>query len=76
MQVVIGQRRHVASDMTAIVIPAGTPHAAGNAGEETARVVEIYAPAGDDLHILKPPDLVVDDASGDEIECEFRWEGE
>jgi mannose-6-phosphate isomerase-like protein (cupin superfamily) len=76
MQVVIGQRRHVASAGSAIVIPAGTPHAAGNAGEQTARVIEIYAPAGDDFHILRPPDAVVDDSNGEEVECDFRWEGD
>jgi mannose-6-phosphate isomerase-like protein (cupin superfamily) len=75
MQLVVHNRRYVASAGSVVVIPAGTPHAAGNAGKELAKVIEIYAPAGSDFHIQKPPDLVTDDASGKEIVCEFKWDG-
>jgi mannose-6-phosphate isomerase-like protein (cupin superfamily) len=74
MEAVVDGRRYVIPQSSVVVIPAGTPHAAGNAGEGTARVVEIYAPGGEDFHILKPPGSVIDDATGTPVECEFRWE--
>ena len=33
-------------------IPPGVRHAAGNCGDTVARVIEIYAPAGQDFHIV------------------------
>ena len=33
-------------------IPPGVRHAAGNCGDKVARVLEIYAPAGEDFHIV------------------------
>jgi mannose-6-phosphate isomerase-like protein (cupin superfamily) len=33
-------------------IPPGVHHAAGNCGDTVARVIEIYAPAGQDFHIV------------------------
>ena len=33
-------------------IPPGVRHAAGNGGDTVARVIEIYAPAGQDFHIV------------------------
>ena len=38
-------------------IPPGVPHAAGSSGEGKAVLLEIYAPAGKDLHIVsdQPP---------------------
>jgi len=33
-------------------IPPGVHHAAGNCGDTIARVIEIYAPAGQDFHIV------------------------
>ena len=34
------------------VIPPGVRHQAGNCGDKIARVLEIYAPAGEDFHIV------------------------
>jgi len=34
-------------------IPPGVRHAAGNCGDTLARVIEIYAPAGQDFHIVE-----------------------
>lgn len=34
-------------------IPPGVHHAAGNGGDTVARVIEIYAPAGQDFHIVE-----------------------
>jgi mannose-6-phosphate isomerase-like protein (cupin superfamily) len=33
-------------------IPPGVRHQAGNCGDKVARVLEIYAPAGEDFHIV------------------------
>jgi glyoxylate utilization-related uncharacterized protein len=33
-------------------IPPGVRHQAGNCGDTVARVLEIYAPAGEDFHIV------------------------
>lgn len=33
-------------------IPPGVVHATSNPGQETARFIEIYAPAGNDFHIV------------------------
>ena len=33
-------------------IPPGVRHQAGNCGDNVARVLEIYAPAGEDFHIV------------------------
>jgi len=33
-------------------IPPGVRHQAGNCGDKIARVLEIYAPAGEDFHIV------------------------
>ncbi len=40
-------------------IPPGVPHAAGSAGGKPAVMLEIYAPAGDDFHIVsgRPPKI-------------------
>jgi uncharacterized cupin superfamily protein len=74
MEAVVDGRRYLVPESSAALIPAGTPHAAGNAGTATARVLEIYAPAGPDFHILKPPESVIDAITGAPVECEFRWE--
>lgn len=74
MEAVIDGRRYVVPESSAVLIPAGTPHAAGNAGDATARVVEIYAPGGEDFHILRPPEVVLDDATNAIYACEFRWD--
>lgn len=73
MEAVVDGRRYVIPESSVVLIPAGTPHAAGNAGKTTAQVVEIYAPGGDDFHILQPPGSVIDDSTGALVECEFRW---
>ena len=40
-----------------VFIPPGVPHAAGSSGEGKAILLEIYAPAGKDFHIVsdQPP---------------------
>lgn len=40
-------------------IPPGIKHAAGSAGTGSVKVLEIYAPAGQDFHIVDFPDSVV-----------------
>lgn len=43
-------------------IPPGVPHAAGSAGAGPVTLIEIYAPAGADYHVLDPPDTGGGDA--------------
>lgn len=57
--VVAGKRYLLAKDDIAF-IPPGVHHAAGSAGFGPVRVIEIYAPAGRDFHIVDDPQDVVD----------------
>lgn len=57
--VVDGRRFFLVKDDVAFV-PPGVPHAAGSAGFGPATVIEIYAPAGRDFHIVDDPDSVED----------------
>lgn len=41
-------------------IPPGLRHYAGNGGDIPAKVIEIYAPAGTDFHIVDDPREIVD----------------
>lgn len=61
--VVDGVRHRLGPDQVAF-IPPGTPHSAGSDGSGPARVIEIYAPAGTDFHILPDP-VDVRDATAD-----------
>ncbi len=45
-------------------IPPGVPHGAGSDGSGPVRVIEIYAPAGTDFHILPDPEGVTDAEDG------------
>jgi mannose-6-phosphate isomerase-like protein (cupin superfamily) len=45
-------------------IPPGVPHAAGSAGSGPVKVLEIYAPAGQDFHVLDDPRDIVDERGG------------
>jgi mannose-6-phosphate isomerase-like protein (cupin superfamily) len=57
--VVEGQRYYLQKDDVAF-IPPGLRHYAGNAGPVTARVIEVYAPAGADFHIVDDPPEIED----------------
>jgi mannose-6-phosphate isomerase-like protein (cupin superfamily) len=52
--VVEGKRYFLQKDDVAF-IPPGLRHYAGNPGQEPAKVIEIYAPAGQDFHIVDDP---------------------
>ncbi len=57
VQVVIDGRFHEFRKDDVVFIPPGVPHAAGSSGEGKAVLLEIYAPAGRDFHIVsdQPP---------------------
>lgn len=57
--VVEGKRYLLVKDDVAF-IPPGVHHAAGSAGFGPVRVIELYAPAGRDFHIVDDPTDVVD----------------
>lgn len=57
--VVEGTRYHLTKDDVAF-IPPGLRHRAGNAGNTPAKLIEIYAPAGPDFHIVDDPVEIVD----------------
>ena len=57
--VVAGKRYRIGPDQVAF-IPPGVPHGAGSDGSGPVRVIEVYAPAGQDFHILPDPEGVVD----------------
>ncbi len=57
VEVVIDGVAHQLGKDDVAFIPPGVPHAAGSTGGEPAVVLEIYAPAGKDFHIVsdQPP---------------------
>ena len=57
--VVEGKRYYLRKDDVAF-IPPGLRHYAGNAGDVPARAIEIYAPAGQDFHIVDHPTEIED----------------
>jgi mannose-6-phosphate isomerase-like protein (cupin superfamily) len=57
--VVEGKRYYLRKDDVAF-IPPGLRHYAGNAGDGPARAIEIYAPGGDDFHIVDHPTEIED----------------
>ena len=57
--IVDGKRYYLVKDDVAF-IPPGVPHAAGSAGLGIATVLEIYAPAGTDFHIIDDPEEITD----------------
>jgi mannose-6-phosphate isomerase-like protein (cupin superfamily) len=72
MEAVIDGRWYLLPENGVAVIPAGVPHAAGNAGDTLARIIEVYAPAGKDFNILADPETVVDNETGEVIENPFE----
>ncbi|MGE5307155.1 MAG: cupin domain-containing protein [Alphaproteobacteria bacterium] len=50
--IVEGKKYRISAGEVAF-IPPGVHHAAGNGGDTVARVIEIYAPAGQDFHIIE-----------------------
>ncbi len=57
--VVEGKRYYLQKDDVAF-IPPGLHHYAGNPGQVPAKVIEIYAPAGQDFHIVDDPTEIED----------------
>jgi mannose-6-phosphate isomerase-like protein (cupin superfamily) len=55
VEVMIEGTRHVLRKDDVAFIPPGLRHYAGNAGDTPAKVIEIYAPAGTDFHIVDDP---------------------
>lgn len=55
VQVIIEGKRHILRKDDVAFIPPNVKHAAGNGGQTPARVIEIYAPAGEDFHIVDTP---------------------
>ncbi len=57
VEVVIDGVTHQMEKDDVAFIPPGVPHAAGSAGGKPAVVLEVYAPAGKDFHIVsaQPP---------------------
>jgi mannose-6-phosphate isomerase-like protein (cupin superfamily) len=74
MVAVVDGLRYQAPESSAVIIHAGTPHAVGNGGGKTLRVVEIYAPAGSDFHAIEPPAVVIDAATRSVVDCHFADE--
>jgi mannose-6-phosphate isomerase-like protein (cupin superfamily) len=60
VQVVVDGKRYLLVKDDVAFLPPGVPHAAGSAGHGPAVVIEIYAPAGRDFHIIEMPDDVED----------------
>lgn len=51
-EVIMDGERHFLEKDDVAFIPPGVPHAAGSAGDGPVTVLEIYAPAGKDFHII------------------------
>ena len=52
VQAIVERKKYRLGSGEIAFIPPGVKHAAGNAGDKVARVIEIYAPAGQDFHIV------------------------
>ena len=65
LEVVVEGRRHVLQKDDVAFIPPGLRHCAGTAADSPvpARVIEIYAPAGPDFHIVEDSFAVSDSAN-------------
>lgn len=61
-QAIVEGRKYLLVKDDIVFIPPGTRHAAGSAGYGPVTVIEIYAPAGKDFHIVgePPPSEFVD----------------
>lgn len=59
-EVIVDGERHLLRKDDVAFIPPGVPHAAGSDGSGPVTVIEIYAPAGKDFHILPDPEHVTD----------------
>jgi mannose-6-phosphate isomerase-like protein (cupin superfamily) len=60
VQVVVDGKRYLLVKDDVAFLPPGVPHAAGSAGYGPAVVIEIYAPAGRDFHIIEMPEAIED----------------
>lgn len=60
VQVVVDGKRYLLVKDDVAFLPPGVPHAAGSAGYGPADVIEIYAPAGRDFHIIDMPESIED----------------
>lgn len=67
VEVVVEGTRHVLRKDDVGFIPPGLRHYAGNGGDIPAKVIEIYAPAGTDFHIVDDPAEIVDAVQADSI---------
>lgn len=59
VEAIVDGVRHVLRAGDTAFIPPGVPHAAGSDGTGPATVIEIYAPAGRDFHIIEDSDDVI-----------------
>lgn len=59
-EAIVDGRRYILEPGDIAFVPPGIPHAAGSFGGEAVRVLEVYAPSGQDFHILDDPGTVVD----------------
>lgn len=55
IDVLVGSELHRLEVDDVLLIPPGVVHQTSNPGDETARFIEVYAPAGDDFHIVGEP---------------------
>jgi mannose-6-phosphate isomerase-like protein (cupin superfamily) len=60
IEAVVEGVRHILHVGDSAYFPPRLLHSLGNAGREPARVVEVYAPAGYDFHVVPDPVDVVD----------------
>lgn len=52
VEITVEGEKHRAGPNSVAWIPPGLKHTVGNVGDTVAKVIEIYAPAGDDFHIV------------------------
>ena len=59
-EAIIDGVRHQLTTDDVVFIPPGVPHAVGGGGEGPVKLIEIYAPAGSDFHLVDTPPEVID----------------
>jgi len=52
LKITIGETSRIVGPNGVAWIPPGLEHSVGNVGDAPARLIEIYAPAGEDFHIV------------------------
>jgi mannose-6-phosphate isomerase-like protein (cupin superfamily) len=55
VEMIVEGKRHFLQKDDVAFIPPGLRHSAGNPGQVPARFMEIYAPAGQDFHLVDDP---------------------